>query len=183
LVNALILTIPFGVIMGLGFDYWDAVETVVTQCSNGSVTYPFGYSLLINTLYATAYSSMTSIAVSIFYYMLRPSDEEEDSADDKKDTTYTDGSRVYKETNTNSGEDPKRIFARWWRTGKYAVMVVFLGTVISVISMLTLFGSLPGWFSVASDNFCSNWAANQPRYTGAAFILIIFTLGSAILMV
>lgn len=71
LVNALILTIPFGVIMGLGKDYWDWLESSIQDCTvyDSQQT----YRNILNNLYGAAYAPMICLLMSLLYYFLRPS--------------------------------------------------------------------------------------------------------------
>jgi len=73
LVNALILTIPFGVIMSLGSDYWDWVAINIVKCDYQS--YRYAYTIAMRCLYGGAYSSMTCIILSVLYYILRPDND------------------------------------------------------------------------------------------------------------
>lgn len=73
LVNALILTIPFGIIGSLDNSFWDWLHENNTDCAGNS--YGDVHKLFINFLYATAYSSMISLSLAIFYYILRPKNQ------------------------------------------------------------------------------------------------------------
>ncbi|KAJ1388257.1 hypothetical protein B484DRAFT_459802, partial [Ochromonadaceae sp. CCMP2298] len=115
LVAALILTIPFGAALSFDIGYWDNLTVVMQQCEGveeNTLKFIDVYNLIAHGLYAVAYSSMLTLGVCIFYYILRPSG---------------------------------KYFAAWWHHGKIAVLLAFLGTVIAIISMLTLFGSFMGW--------------------------------------
>ena len=74
LVNALILTIPFGIIMGLSSDYWTTLRNDLVAYGGSCYgrDYDYGRSLQLNMLYGCAYSSMITLLLCIFYYILRP---------------------------------------------------------------------------------------------------------------
>lgn len=85
-------------------------------------------------------SSVTSLAISIFYYVLRP-------------------------------KGP--YFKAWWHHGKIAVLLMCLGVTVSIISMLTLFGSFMGWYVNGTDSICEiAYHRNKGSYaTGITFIV------------
>jgi len=77
----------------------------------------------------------------------------------------------------------KENFIIWWKTGKYPVMVIFLCTAITIIAMMTLFGTMAGWYTTDSSNFCE-WAStrNPPKYKGAVAIMLIVLVLSILIM-
>jgi hypothetical protein len=74
LINALVLTIPFSILASYSDSFWDWLNENNDQCDGNS--YQKVADLLLNTLYATAYSSMTSLIIAILYYILRPKNKE-----------------------------------------------------------------------------------------------------------
>ena len=132
LVNALVLTIPFGVIMGLNSDYWDWLQSLDTSCMNYSPEQT--YDNVLNLLYACAYSSMMALIIALLYYIFRPTG---------------------------------KYFRFWWRTAKWPVLIMFLLTITSIASMLSLFGNLSGYFALPSDPLCARYHEND-RHFGIA---------------
>jgi hypothetical protein len=74
LINALVLTIPFSILASYSDSFWDWLNENNNQCDGSS--YQKVADLLLNTLYATAYASMTSLIIAILYYILRPKNKE-----------------------------------------------------------------------------------------------------------
>jgi uncharacterized membrane protein YGL010W len=75
-------------------------------------------------------------------------------------------------------------FKAWWHHGKIAVLLIFVGVTVSIVSMLTLFGSFMGWYVNSTENFCEiAYHQNNRSYkTGIVFILL-FLFAGALLMV
>jgi hypothetical protein len=97
LVNALILTVPFSVLMGLSTDYFNAfyddMNTYIKLDSRcASVSYAGLRIYMLRLLFATAYSSMITVIICIFYYILRPK---------------------------------FNFFHQWWGRSKYCLMMMF----------------------------------------------------------
>ena len=74
LINALVLTIPFSILASYSNSFWDWLNENNDQCDGNS--YQKVADLLLNTLYTTAYSAMTSLIIAILYYILRPKNKE-----------------------------------------------------------------------------------------------------------
>ncbi len=65
-VCALVLTIPFSILGNLGYEFWDFYKEVSPD------TLCWVYNLTFNTLNGIILSSVTSIILTVFYYILRP---------------------------------------------------------------------------------------------------------------
>ena len=78
LVNALVLTIPYSLIGSLSMSYWDQLRSAFDeQCGDTDHSaYNFTYLEIVSRLYGVVFSSVTSMCVACFYYILRPKDDE-----------------------------------------------------------------------------------------------------------
>lgn len=143
LVNALILTIPFGAITGLNVDYWDSLYESLKDCEwNGTFQGVFnGYN---DCNFAVAYTTMTTLLLCIMYYILRPKEH---------------------------------LFGEWWRRGRWVITFVLIGSTISIIAMLTLFGTLASFYTYRSGQLCATLNSDNAGTsvtTGIVVILSIF---------
>ena len=82
LVSTLVLTIPFGLMGSLTNSYWDWLSAEVDNCLYATETYPNGYwqiiyEQVINNIFASIYTALVGIVLSVFYYLLRPSDQDD----------------------------------------------------------------------------------------------------------
>eukprot|EP01040_Poterioochromonas_malhamensis_P012549 gene12549-13737_t len=71
LVNALILTVPFGLMLDLNNELWEKLFAVDWgDCFSDSIDYR--YRAIMDCMFACAYASMISLIIAIFYYLFRP---------------------------------------------------------------------------------------------------------------
>lgn len=101
--------------------------------------------------FALFFCSVTSLAIAIFYYMLRPKGA---------------------------------YFKAWWHHGKIAVLLMCMGVTVSIVSMLTLFGSFMGWYVNSTENFCDiAYHRNKSSYaTGITFIVVFVFIGICLML-
>ena len=71
LVNALVLTIPFGVLLDLGHSFWTELDVIMIEggCEEW-VNYYYFHTR--NNLLMILYASIAAIVIATFYYVLRP---------------------------------------------------------------------------------------------------------------
>jgi|MDTB01.1.fsa_nt_gb hypothetical protein len=83
LVNALVLTIPFSVMVDLGGEFWANLYIVMEEygCTNW---YNYYYTHVRNNLLSTLYFSIAAIIIAVFYYILRPDFPQRDLDSDQK---------------------------------------------------------------------------------------------------
>ena len=136
LLDALILTIPFGILPSLNFEYWDWLQAEFNKCDPdlypegwGPNSWFFGWAHKIDTWIAvTIFLEVGGIVLSCFYYSLRPTD-------DKK-------------------------FRVWWITGKYLFYAINACSVAGVIMLLTVLSCLLVVFNSPSDRLCDTVTDN-----------------------
>lgn len=75
LMNALILTIPYGIMASTNFEYWDWVESTLAGCPDSEFTYDQDFSQFNNAFHTVVYSAITALLVAMVYYLLRPRKE------------------------------------------------------------------------------------------------------------
>lgn len=72
LMNALILTIPYGLMASASHDYWDWVETTLEACPDTKFTYDQAFTVFSNSFNAVVYSTISVLVMAMAYYLLRP---------------------------------------------------------------------------------------------------------------
>lgn len=76
LVDALLLTIPYGVISSYGTDYWDMVKDAYADCGDTDhALYNQARGYVMFDLNCSVYSTVLAMALCSFYYILRPQDD------------------------------------------------------------------------------------------------------------
>ena len=112
LINALVLTIPFGLVTSLDMDYFDNVQALIETCDTG-VDWNDIQLNMIAPLYVSVVCSTLALVISTLYYFLRS----------------------------------KQYFYHWWKSrGKWSVVATTMFTIIAVLTTLTLFATLMGWY-------------------------------------
>jgi len=76
LVNALILTIPYGIMSSTGPDYWDYVEATLDACPATKFTFAQNYVVFSNSTNSVVYSTICCLIMALVYYLLRPKDND-----------------------------------------------------------------------------------------------------------
>ena len=124
-VNALVLTIPFGMITDFSFEYWEQIEVLANGCSKESgITYPYVLTQFRNDFITIIYGSTMSLILILLYYVLRPRNNE-------------------------------ALFMRWWRTGGNNILpVLCILTITVIVALLTLSSHLLKFNFVPAESFC-----------------------------
>jgi hypothetical protein len=121
LVNALILTVPFGIMTSLTSSSMDEFKSNVLQClvegetstqkglqfktqSDVEVAIEEQYSWMTKSTLVSIYLPLISLILAVLYYLVRPS-------------------------KGNNGEENKQ-FSEWWGRGRLIVLKLFLGMVL-----------------------------------------------------
>jgi hypothetical protein len=190
LVNALILTIPYGVITALNSEFWDSLKVSMEE-GNCDTYYHYYYFRLRDNILIVIYSGITSIAVSVFYYILRPDFEAREGTDlvsrsvletlqatlefhrtgvAVSETVVEARSKIEHAEEDAAEEERFRI---WWRSGRVVLLVVFSLTTCAVISLLILTYLLFSVFAVPSDEICEfgNTAASSMSIAFGSLLL------------
>ncbi len=74
MVDALILTIPYSIITNIPFDFWDTLESQYAYCGENHHFYET-FTDMNNSLSTCVYSTVLAMALSCFYYLLRPTND------------------------------------------------------------------------------------------------------------
>jgi hypothetical protein len=72
LMNALILTIPYGIMASAGYDYWDWVEETLAACEVTEYTYEQNFNIFGTAFYGVVYCTIAVLLMAMVYYLLRP---------------------------------------------------------------------------------------------------------------
>ena len=151
LINALILTVPFGMICNLNNELWETVKTVDWgDCPANSHPIRERYQTVMDCMYSCAYASMISLITAMLYYFFRPKG---------------------------------KYFHEWWFRGRWCLLMIFVGTVASIVGLLTLFGSLAGMVALPYDgDTCDYLTQNDRRDAISVSILGVCLIASFVLM-
>ena len=69
-INALVLTIPYGIILSLNNEFWDWMQTAILPCEE--MEWKYMQINLITPLYVSLTASILALIVTVLYYFLRP---------------------------------------------------------------------------------------------------------------
>lgn len=134
LVNALFISIPFGVLSSLGSDFWNNMKKTMESCEvftkeQINDTMNRNFLSLFNLIFGGAYSSLICITMAAFFYIMRPKD--------------------------------KFHFHQWWKRARYVVFLLFLGTIVTGAAVMTLLFWLmaPDVFYTYDSRFCNGLQA------------------------
>ena len=72
LMNALIITIPYGLMGNLSKDFWDWVQTTLDACPTTKFKYSASFESFKNAFSSVIYSSIACLVMAMLYYLLRP---------------------------------------------------------------------------------------------------------------
>lgn len=75
-----------------------------------------------------------------------------------------------------------KYFHEWWSRGRWSLLLIFVGTAASIVSLLVLFGYVAGIVALPYDRYCHYSVINGTRYQIAVSILGICVVGSIFLM-
>ena len=162
LLSALLLTIPYSVVVELNHEYFDYIESRIETCqSDYWQTYTAEW-LLAETkanLLLTMIPAIFSLLVTVAYYVLRPSDlpnrsEELDAAN----------------------------FTQWWQRGKYIPLIIFIAVTISIWGAYLILFHLVNFYVNSTSEFCKIQTGNTTFYTINAFCAILFIVCCLIML-
>lgn len=180
LVNALVLTIPFSVMVDLGGEFWSNLYTIM-ETYGCTEWYDYYYTHVRNNLLSTLYFSIAAIIIAVFYYILRPDFPQRGMDSDQKKMLETMQSlldfHVKGTPMDENGIDTiverqftmKKLvadykFKAWWVHGRHSIFAIFLLTASAVISLLALSFQMIGIYMVPNDELCT--FKNTPVITG-----------------
>lgn len=66
-----------------------------------------------------------------------------------------------------------RYFDEWWARAKWAVVIIALGTALSIGFILTMFGSLTALYATDTLSLCNTITENATKYNGSVIVLTI----------
>jgi len=131
-VNALIVTIPFAVAVGVTRAELDGLETVINSCPVGSAGYEYNFGREYGhyrfTMALLLYATMGCLTASVLYYIEKP----------KKSAS-------------------KEHIQKWWRRGGRVVFVMMLlSTAVSIWALLFQSNWLLQFYTIATSDFCDD---------------------------
>lgn len=115
LVNALLLTIPPGIIISLNQELWDGLQQNIASCEiDGSQLfwYEYVYIPIYYCMFASFSSCLCGMVIAIAYYILRPS------------------------SSVDQDEDVFSEFRKWWSHGKISVLFLIMSVMCSAVSLI-----------------------------------------------
>lgn len=170
LVNALVLTIPFGVLVDLGHGFWTELEEIMIDggCEEWMNYYYFHTR---NNILMVLYASIAAVIIATFYYVLRPDFNDRNIDSDQKKLVETMQSmldfmvsgtpitekqldQVIDEQYTMKAKVAEYRFKAWWKNGRHAVLAIFILTSAAVISLLSFSFILISIFMVRREDLC-----------------------------
>lgn len=193
LVNALVLTIPFSVMVDLGGGFWSDLYDVMDHydCLHW---YNYYYTHVRNNLLSTLYFSIAAIMIAVFYYILRPDFPQRDLDSDQKKMLETMQSildfhvsgRPMNEAGIDTIVDRqfkmrKHVadykFKAWWVHGRHAILFIFLLTGSAVVSLLALSFQMVGIYMVPNNKLCDFTNTSViSGFLGIASIITIYCI-------
>ncbi len=72
LMNALILTIPYGIMSSADNQYWDWMEDTLKACVKTKFKYADNFVLFSDSFNAVVYCTIADLLIAMVYYLLRP---------------------------------------------------------------------------------------------------------------
>lgn len=75
LMNALILTIPYGLMASADHEYWDWVKETLAACPDTDFTYARAFSTFSASFNAVVFSTISVLVMAMVYYLLRPKND------------------------------------------------------------------------------------------------------------
>jgi predicted membrane channel-forming protein YqfA (hemolysin III family) len=129
LMNALILTVPYGIMTAANFEYWDWVESTLDACPSTKFSYHQDFRTFSSTFNAAVYSTICVLIMAMFYYLLRPKDDTK--------------------------------FRHWWKSTRYVVILMLIGTITAVVSLVAVSNWLFSWYMIPTSKLCTYSATSQ----------------------
>jgi len=150
LLNALLLTIPFSMVGSLGFGYWDALEAIFAKCPNSK---NLGGNTL-ETIFRGTYQQLCGTIYSSISNLLMAC--------------------FYYSLRPKSEED----FKAWWPRGMYVVVMLLIGTLLSVVCALTLAGTMVTgfWFFSPTSYRCDDDNIEAELYVTTISVGLFFVV-------
>jgi hypothetical protein len=164
LVNALFLTLPFGLIAAMTPDYLSGLKTALDACPNSETTTGIGYTAASKSLRraceATIISALSALILSIIYYLFKRNED--------------------------------RNFREWWPKGRILVFVCSILSIATVVSTVSLMNNFFFYFTVRtsssdgtmiSDEVCNRYYdMRMTEYAPTILVPIASLVSSVILM-
>jgi hypothetical protein len=161
LVDALIVTIPFGIVSAANYTFWDWLQTLPCNTDDfhhdhfGELPYYYFYYRFVGSIWQIVISCVIGIVLATFYYLLRPSDDE--------------------------------VFLRWWTRGKVVLVFSVVATAIGVLSTLYLAGLLlDGWWVISTSQACDagelGYVVDSRGSLASGYVILALVSAFSILM-
>lgn len=205
LVNALLLTIPFGIVISFNSGFWNNLRDDMHDANCGPDFYFYYYNIR-NDIMFNVYASITAIIVSVTFYILKPDFEEGDDNkvylaklvklteesykliklqerqgyDGNNSDISAEVSKWYKALEKDIELEDKKnklIFILWWNRARW---VVFAIAVLTVIAVLSLIGAVYLIFSVVSVPSPDVCEFNATTNSWTAICIALFVIGFSV---
>jgi len=186
LVDALILTIPIGLLAATKYSDWNAFEELVYTCvntnPNGSSYDPEGYYrwnyvTISDNCMCSIYSSLLCLSLSVVYYLSRPSEEKLNDDGDLKRRNLLSISKSSSSHYDKEGDALiNKKFRSWWKRGKILLLILFTGTTSAVISLVCAVNLYYEIFFTSSNDFCNATLSRVKKYSAGFYLDLVILI-------
>lgn len=154
-VNALVFTIPFGMMGSFSTEAWDEYQTslAASDCS-GDYSVNEDVFSVATLMLISLYCSLAAILFSLCYYFSHPGNVEDDQ----------------------DGEKLRKNFLAWWRRGRYCFLLLFLCTVCSVVGTVGVANMYYAIFMNPTSQLCDSGKRRATFKLLYSLVIIAFAL-------
>ncbi len=148
-VNALVLTIPFGMVMDLGPSYWQELDEMFKKSScNDVIGYKYAQIQFRNSILTISYGCTIALILILVYYMLRPRSNNE-------------------------------LFVKWWSIhGNKLFFSLILLTTAGITALMTLNAAVMNYSFIHPEAICefANDSSTTIGYSLLLWVGLIFVI-------
>ena len=152
LLNALLLTVPFQIMGNLGNSYWDWLDVAILNCADTPNYASWNWQQVYDHIQNALFASVYSTLISVVLAVL-----------------------YY----LLRPERPT-VFKIWWGRSKWVIVIMMITTIISIISILTLFGYLAGNYINSTNHLCAVDTPLITRYIISNAIAVFLFISTAL---
>lgn len=133
LVNALLLTIPPGIVtsMGINSSSWDNLQNFAANCNlDGTqlMWYELCYVPFFRLVVGSFTASFMALVIAIAYYVLRPASSPEDDEEDEQGVG--EGALAVMHHSERSE------FQKWWTHGRFAIFIMAASVITALVALV-----------------------------------------------
>lgn len=75
------------------------------------------------------------------------------------------------------------IFRAWWKTARYGLLLMFMATASSVISLISVATYLFFWFTVRTDSYCLvDYSVSNEIAFGITLLIVLFLFSMFVML-